>query len=65
MMFVVGQVGIGTQANSKQAAMLLSLRKDNLRSQMDRTSRQARLDFMSLLKVAHAKKNLSAWALIQ
>jgi hypothetical protein len=30
MVFVVGQVGVGAQANSKQAAMQLSLRKDNL-----------------------------------
>jgi hypothetical protein len=30
MMFVVEQVGVGTQANSKQAAMQLSLTKDNL-----------------------------------
>jgi hypothetical protein len=29
MVFVVGQVGVGTQANGKQAAMQLSLRKDN------------------------------------
>jgi hypothetical protein len=40
MVFVVGQVGVGTQANSKQAAMQLSLRKDNLRSQLDRISFQ-------------------------
>jgi hypothetical protein len=29
MVFVVGQVGVGTQVNGKQAAMQLSLRKDN------------------------------------
>lgn len=35
-MFVVGQVGVDTQVDCKQAAMQLSLRKDNLQSQLDR-----------------------------
>jgi hypothetical protein len=30
VVFVVEQVGVGTQSNSKQAAMRLSLKKDNL-----------------------------------
>jgi hypothetical protein len=36
MVFVVGQVGVDTQVDSKQTAMQLSLRKDNLLSQLDR-----------------------------